>query len=147
MFEIAFLLVLALQTAGEDEERKLSADYEIVEVSLNTLRRVCPTKKQIHGCTRFVEPELFAECVVSDGIWSMRTRARYKPLVFVSNQKIIGHEYLHLIHMRRSVTAHLRKLERGTYASEASCKEAAEASSAGFHSKMQEFARQSQEHR
>lgn len=149
MLEIGLILLVTLHAADEAREPSLVAPMKLVLLEPQSLARLCPgARHRFDACTRFVQWNLSAQCAASDALWSMRVKARYEAMVFLAHGSATGgHEIQHVRDVEGDVIAHIRSMERRTFAGREPCEDAAAAAERAFPAALREFARRSQARR
>jgi hypothetical protein len=132
---IATLIVLPNAAAGV-----LVEPVVVKLVSLDRVRAVCGTGRELDACTRFVAYRLDASC---DPHGALRASVAFRPMIFLYNVQELTHEKLHIEDIRRFADAYVTDIEQKPFESESQCRDAATIAMDRFGATMQSFAMRS----
>lgn len=109
----------------------------------NELPIYCRSNRVIDGCTEFLGQVLRCDCrhAPSGYGWSMAAHAQLVPYMYLTHERIAGHERLHLDDLREQIGGYLADLTSRRFDDRESCATAAEFETTVFNMRIDLFSR------
>jgi len=99
----------------------------------------CGKGANVEACTAFVGQRLECACAITDGAWSIQSRAQFIPVMYVAGPVWVSHEREHVRDVRERVESHLLTLSLARFATQDDCNERATREEQGFAPMMDRF--------